>query len=78
MSEPFDIKAARTYAGRALREEDSYHAHAVLAACDEIERLLEALREIVRLADQATEHYNDLGMSDVAREALGENTERQP
>lgn len=29
-----------------------------------------ALRDIVHLADNASEHYNDLGMSDVARVAL--------
>ncbi len=35
-------------------------------------RLEEALREIVRMHDNATEHFNDLGMADVARRALGE------
>lgn len=72
MSEPFDIEAARTYAGRRLQSGDSYHAADLLAACDEIERLVAALRYIVGLADHATEHFNDLGMSDVAREALRE------
>lgn len=67
-------------ADRAMREIWDARRNAAEAKVRRLEEQLKAyalaLSEIVLLADEAVEHYNDLGMADVARRALSNPARR--